>query len=278
MFVIIESGSTKAEWAVVSDCGKTNSFVTEGINPSTQTTFTDLQNQTDVLSAIRACHFIYFYAAGIIDSESKLRLYHWLQGYGFTGEFFAASDMLAAARACFAEEFGIVGILGTGSNSCIYDGNEIIKTMPSLGYILSDEGGGTHIGKEVLRAYFYNLMPMAERQIFENNFSVSKKNVIASLYQAPNAGRYLASFTPFLSMVEGSWKKSLLKKVFRQFIELRIMTYPEYNRYPIKFVGSVAYNFQDILKETMSEFGLQASEIICHPVEKLIEYHLNKVN
>ena len=275
MFIIVESGSTKADWVVVRNKDDIRFFKTEGVNPSTQTYFVNLENEADLLSNIRKCPNIHFYGAGVIDEMSISRIADWLISSGFKGKLFAAGDMIAAARACFGDQPGIVGILGTGSNSCIYDGYEITKTIPSLGFIFSDEGGGVHLGKEILRAYFYGMMPQKECKIFLENYNVTKELLIEKVYRSEGGSKYIASFAKFLTLVEGEWKENLIKKVFREFITLRIMSYHEHTNLKIKYVGSTAQFYARQLQEVMHEFGLNTEEIVQHPINKLIDYHLN---
>lgn len=274
MFIIVESGSTKADWVVVRSKDDTQFFKTAGINPATQTELLDLTKDKALLEVIREAKYIYFYGAGIIDKVSTSRIGDWLTATGFTGKISVAEDMIAAARACCGDEPGIVCILGTGSNSCVYDGTKIIRAIPTLGYIFSDEGGGTHIGKEILKSYFYGIMPEKEKEIFNANFSVTKELLVEKVYRTSEGNKYVASFAQFLVLIDGPWKETLIKKVFRDFITLRIMLYPEHTSHKIKFVGSIAHYHQQYLHEVMNEFGLKTDEIIQQPIYKLIDYHL----
>lgn len=279
MFIIVESGSTKADWVVVHD-GETSVFhKTEGINPATQIELLDLNLYADLLGQIHLASCIYFYGAGIIDPVSTARISDWLLSFGFKGRLVVAEDMIAAARACCGDEPGIVCILGTGSNSCVYDGKSVIKAIPTLGYIFSDEGGGTNFGKEILKAYFYGTMPERESAIFAENFKVTKEVLIEKVYRSTGSNRYVASFAQFLVLIEGSWKADLIKRLFREFVTLRILNYPEHKTHKITFVGSIAHYHRSYLEEVLSEFGLKADEIIQQPIYKLIDFHLkNNIN
>lgn len=275
MFIIIESGSTKADWVTITDKDNLKFHVTDGINPATQKELLDLSKYADLLNQIMDTKEIFFYGAGINDAVSTQRIRDWFRSYGFSGNLHVAEDLIAAARACYGDESGIVCILGTGSNSCVYSNSQVEDCIPTLGYIFNDEGGGTQIGKEVLKAYFCKTMPETERNVFEANYPVTKEEVVEKVYRTSGANKYVASFAPFLMMIEGEWKEKLLNKVFKEFIELRIMRYNNFRDYPIKFVGSIAFFHRAYLEKAMNEYGLKIDEIVQKPVHKLIEYHLN---
>lgn len=273
MFIIIESGSTKADWVVVDDSENQRFYRTKGINPSTQIELLDLNEYKDLCEEFSGRSDIYFYGAGADDPESNSRIQLWLNQYGFNGNVQVAGDTIAAARACFGIGKGIVCILGTGSNSCVYDGEKILKAIPSLGYIFSDEGGGVHIGKEIIKSYFYGTMPSKERMIFEDNYKITKSQVIENVYRSTTGNRYIASFADFLPKINGQWKDDLIKRIFREFIVLRILRYEECRILPLSFVGSIAYYHKKYLDEVLSEYGLFTSEVIHQPIFQLIEYH-----
>ena len=149
MFIIVESGSTKADWVAVDKDGRHQFFKTDGINPSTQVQFPLLSDQA-LQDTVAKANDIFFYGAGADDPSSPGRIQKWLAPYGFDGKAEVKSDLYAAARACCGHQSGIVCILGTGSNSCVYDGTKIVEAIPSLGYIFSDEGGGVHLGREII--------------------------------------------------------------------------------------------------------------------------------
>lgn len=279
MFIVVESGSTKADWVVVNGPESNVFYKTNGINPATQIELLDLHSHPELLSEIGKATSIYFYGAGIIDPVSTARVTNWLNAYGFSGKLIVAEDMIAAARACCGEEEGIVCILGTGSNSCVYGGQSVTKSIPTLGYIFSDEGGGTNFGKEILKAYFYETMPEKERAIFIQNFTVTKEVLIEKVYRSSGGNRYVASFAQFLVLIDGPWKTDLIKKLFREFVELRILSYPEHKTHKIKFVGSIAHYHRQYLEEVLAEYDLKADEIIQQPIYKLIDFHLkNSIN
>jgi len=278
MFVIVESGSTKADWVFVENAETQHFYKTNGINPSTQLVFPDMEEFPEIIDKLNHVSALYFYGAGADDPNSTVRIFDWLQKYGFNGDVQVHSDTLAAARACCDTNHGIVGILGTGSNSCVYDGTAIVKAIPSLGYVFSDEGGGVHMGKEIIKEYFYGTMPQNERTTFKKNYNISKAIIIENVYRQPAGNRYIASFASFLTMIDGPWKDEFIKKIFREFVEIRILKYPEYTTYPICFVGSIAYFHRKYLEKVLEEFGLRTDKVVHQPIYKLIEYHIKRNN
>lgn len=275
MFIIVESGSTKADWVIVEADDKHQFYQSEGINPSTQSLLPSISDTT-LIDNISQATDIYFYGAGADDPSSPEQIKKWLKPYGFTGVAEVRSDMYAAARACCGLNSGIVCILGTGSNSCVYDGNDIVEAIPSLGYIFSDEGGGVHLGKQIIREYFYGMMPEKEKKHFESIYHLSKSQVIEAVYRNQKGSKYIASFAEFLAHVEGDWKDTLIKNVFREFISLRIINYRGYKDYPLMFVGSIAFHYKNHLEQTLAEYGLKATAVIQKPIFQLIDYHIRQ--
>jgi len=273
MFLIVESGSTKADWVEVDSSGETRMHKTVGINPTTQDVLLNFEQNEPLLSALKNCNKIFFYGAGVANDSTRDRIKNWLLQANTKAHIYVESDMLGAARACCGHEAGVIGILGTGSNACVYDGQMISEVIPSLGYIISDEGSGVHIGKEILRAYFYKLMPALIRSRFEEKYDLSKNEVLDKVYRTDEGSKYIASYASFLAEVDEDWKTSILNKIFREFVEYRILTLNYPDHYPIHFVGSIAFHHQKYLKNVLREFGLTTGTIIEQPIHTLIEYH-----
>jgi len=273
MFVIVESGSSKTDWVIVRDDDTLVFFETAGINPTLQYQFINLSEEQNLVSHLKNADDIYYYGAGVSNHMAKDLIRQWLTGYGVSAMIWVYDDMMAAARASCSNEKGIIGILGTGSNSCVYDGQNIIRSVPSLGYIFSDEGGGVSIGKEVLKSYFYGLMPKDVSNVFNKTYNISKEKVLENVYKSPEGNKFVASFVEFLQLTDSEWKDEILKKVFRDFINVRILAYPEHTHYNINFVGSIAFHFQKELNQVMGEYGLSINSILHKPIKKLIDYH-----
>lgn len=277
MTIIVESGSTKADWIILQSNGDVEKITTTGINPSTQENFMGLDGA--LKQSIADAKEIYFYGAGVSNNLAKDRIHHWLRSLGAKGTIHVESDMLAACIACCNDQQGIVCILGTGSNSCVFDGKKIIDNIPSLGYILGDEGSGSYIGKEVLRSYFCRQMPEDVKVNFEKHFHISKDDVIQAIYKDQLGSKYIASFASWLDKSNDQYQEKILFKVFNEFIEYRLL--PLTRQFPnqaIHFVGSIAYHFQNHLVKSLNNYGLEASEILQKPIEKLIDFHQKNSN
>ncbi len=276
MFIVVDSGSTKADWAIVDDDGEVVIISTQGINPSTQHVLIPLENYPDLLAYIRSTLHIYFYAAGISSSDHRSKISAWLISVGFTGELTAESDTLAGARACFGRKAGILGILGTGSNAAYYDGDVLHAVVPSLGYILSDEGGGVQLGKEIIKAYIYSTMPDHVRLVFEQHFGqVSKEHVTAELYENNGGSRYLAHFASILTEFDGEWKEALFNHCFGEYISVRIAPLKNKYKVPIKLVGTIGYLHRDQLNRVAGTYGIQIDDYVHKPIQSLIDFHKN---
>lgn len=274
MTIVVESGSSKTDWIILYKNGNIEKISTAGINPSTQANFIEIDGV--LKQSIYSADHIYFYGAGVSNHLAKNRITQWLQNLGAKGSINVQSDMLAACIACCNDNEGIVSILGTGSNSCFFNGNEIIDNIPSLGYILGDEGSGSHIGKEILRSYFCRQMPEDVLVNFEQRFAVKKEEVIDAVYKNQLGSKYIASFASWLEVSNPSYKEKILTKVFHEFIEYRLL--PLTKQFPnrhIYFIGSIAYHYQKYLIKSLSHYGLTASEILQKPIDRLIVFHQN---
>jgi len=276
MFIIADGGSTKCDWAIVGD--KLQIAETEGINPY----FCDSLQIEKILKKSLLPKIIgikidevFFYGAGCRAEKCdvvKLAL----QAIFPYAKIEVESDLLGAARALFGKDSGIACILGTGSNSCLYDGKEIKKNVPPLGFILGDEGSGAVLGRKFLSDLLKNQMTKKLKQKFFNKYKLTISEIIEKTYCQPLANRFLAQFMPFLSthICEPNIY-NLVFDEFTEFIKKNIVQYAEYKEYKISFCGSVAYYFADVLKIAALEQNLNFGEIIQNPIEKLIEFHKN---
>ena len=181
---------------------------------------------------------------------------------------------MAACHAVLGHEKGIACILGTGSNSCFYDGKDIIEKAVSLGYLVGDEGSGMHIGREVVRAYFYGFMPEDLRQKFDETYHLELKDFIDKVYHQPQPSRYLATFAKFAGEHQSNpFIKELVKGCFKAFIEAFVLRFEGAKTMKVSFVGSVAFHFQNLLRESLLEYGFAMGEVMSSPAEGLILYY-----
>ena len=273
--LIIESGSTKTDWVIITP-QKNIRFTTQGINPSASDHIFDLiVEKPEILGSASSIDEIYYFGAGVIDNATRSVVQNWLSKY-FTEvkAYRIQSDMLGAAKSTAGNNKGIICILGTGSNSCVYDGNNIIDNIPALGYALSNEGGGSKIGGELIKAYFYRRMPKNVHNEFEERYSLNKSELIENLYKKGNPTAYLASFAQFLNETGNKqWRRKFLFPLFQEFIDLRIKQYSEYLHYDLHFVGSIAYFYADVIKDVIQYNNLSYKSIIQKPIDGLIDYY-----
>ncbi|WP_163716808.1 ATPase [Mangrovibacterium lignilyticum] len=275
MILLADSGSTKTDWLVSDDFGETRRFQSSGINPFFRST-------DDILAELKPLfqdqHLpveeIYFYGAGVVNEEKAAVIRQALVALFGDIKCEISSDVLGAARAACGHEPGIACIMGTGSNACYYDGSTIVKGIPPMGFILGDEGSGAVIGRQLIGDYFKNVMPDELRTKFYQRFGVEKDAVLERVYRTEKPNKYLASFTVFLSEeVEHSYCKKLLQDQFHAFVSRNVVQMVEAKNVPVNFIGSIAYHFQDILKDELQKKGLTAGIILKEPIEALLDYH-----
>lgn len=278
--LIADAGSTKTHWSLLTEeTGTPVGISTAGINPAHDTPeavaakLRDLQNHED----FRRIDEIYFYGAGCATDALKQTLKDALKEALGAEKIVVESDLLGAAIALFGASDGIACILGTGSNTGLYSGGKIISKIPSLGFILGDEGGGVALGKVLLNGIFKRQLSPETISKFEREYNLSLDTLIEKVYRQPKPAPFIASFSPFLLENIGSEEiRNLLKNEFKDFFKKNILSYKDYEGYKVGFVGSIAYNFKDILIETASEYRLEISNIISQPIHGLEKHYLGK--
>jgi len=276
MFIIADSGSTKCDWAIAGD--ELQIVKTEGINPYFCDSFqieTILKNSLLPKMKIRGAKVdeIFFYGAGC-RAEKCYVVKSALQSVFPAAKVEVESDVLGAARALFDKNAGIACILGTGSNSCFYDGQNVVYNVPPLGFILGDEGSGAVIGRKFLSDLLKNKITEKLKKNFLQRYDLTTAEIIEKTYRQPFPNRFLAQFMPFLKQYIGEPKiYNLVFDEFTEFFKNNIMQYPDFERYKVSFCGSVAYCFADVLEVAALELNLNFGKIIQSPIEKLVEYH-----
>ena len=249
---------------------------TQGLNPTHQESeeiFEILSAElTDEITA-HTPEKIYFYGAGCAYETANNRMRQALENIFDTKEIEINSDLLAAARALCKHEEGIACILGTGSNSCLFDGEKIIDNTPSLGYILGDEGSGAHLGRQLLSDCLKKQLPSKIREKFFEQYELNIATILENTYHSSLPNRWLASFTPFLSENKNVPEISaMLKQCFKQFFQRNTMTYRR-SWLPIHIIGNIGIHFSEEIKETAESLGLSIGNIVDSPMNGLIEYH-----
>lgn len=275
--LIADGGSTKVEWLLVDMEGNTKaSFTTEGFNVariSKQDAVTYFSAVKQKLEASIRINEIHYYGSGAATPEICSTMEEAIREVWDPDVAEVQSDMLAACRVLDGIP-GIVCILGTGSNSAFFDGKEIIRNIPPLGFILGDEGGGTALGKRLLGDVFKDIAPKTVCDAFFAETGLSKGDVIRNVYRSPNPNIFLASFVPFIkSHVSDSYINSMVRQEFRRFIARNVARYQDSHSYPVSYIGSVAYHFRDILTEVTESEGFKIGLIEQHPMTGLKIYH-----
>ena len=277
MKLIIDCGSTKADWVIINDKNIVVSFQTEGFNPN----YTDkkyissiILNETRYNPYIQEITDIFFYGSGCGKEENCTIVKDILTSVFSDAEVNVTHDMLAACHAILGNKEGIACILGTGANSCFYDGKEITEKSISLGYILGDEGSANHIGKKITHDFFYKLMPEDLLKKFEKDYNINTSDFIENIYHKNQVSKYLAEFSKFAyANIEHDYIKNLCSECFDEVIEYFILKFKPTANAEIGFVGSIAYYFQDILSQRLKDKGLKINKIVKNPIEGLIDYH-----
>lgn len=275
MKLIAESGSTRTEWALVEGSTLIQRAFTEGLNPFFQT-------RREISRSVRLglpelffkkkLEQVYFYGAGCSSHEKKNILRASLVAQ-FKTPIQVASDLLAAARGLFKCEAGIACILGTGSNSCFYDGKIIVKNVKAGGYILGDEGSGATMGKAFLSDLLKGLAPSTIANDFYDKFRINNNEVMESVYNRPFPNRFLSTVSYFLAdHTSDEYVHALITTNLQSFFKRCICQY-DYQNYPIRFVGSVANLYSDILQNIATEFGATVDIIAESSMNGLIEFH-----
>jgi N-acetylglucosamine kinase-like BadF-type ATPase len=280
MILIAEGGSTKADWILLNnDFEEMEKFRTIGLNPYFHTkedVKQALSNSREIQSYRFDVEEVFFYGAGCSSPKLNKRILEGLQEVFPHARSVVEHDLLAAAFATYTGEPEIACIVGTGSNSCFFDGEEIREEAPALAYVLGDEASGSYIGKRLIRDFFYKKLPIDLNEDFKNEYGLSKDEVVERVYNRPHANVYLANFAYFAGKhKDHNYIRSIVKEGFRQFIEFHVLCFPEASKVKVNFVGSIASVFRSDLELVMNEFELKMGEIVGRPVDGLIRYHKN---
>ena len=276
MMLIADSGSTKTDWCVILDNTPIKRIGTKGLNPFFQSEEEIQQELTHSLLPQLpegTIDSVYFYGAGCTPEKAPTLRRAIADSLPVVGNIKAYSDMLAAARGLCGREAGITCILGTGSNSCFYDGKEIVNHISPLGFILGDDGSGAVLGKLLVGDILKNQLSPTIKEVFLKQFDLTVPEIIDRVYRQPFPNRFLASLSPFIAQhLEEPGIRQLVLGSFIAFLRRNVMQY-DYTQYPAHFIGSVAHCYKEILQEAAQETGIRIGKILQSPMEGLIQYH-----
>ena len=278
MILIADSGSTKTDWCVVENGVLVQQIFTKGTNPFFQSE-EEISKEiaTALLPELKTDEFdaVYFYGAGC-GFPDKIEIVHRAisKQLKVKGNVEVATDMLAAARGLCGREAGIACIMGTGSNSCYYDGENIVANVSPLGFILGDEGSGACLGKLMVGDLLKNQMTQELKEKFLKQFDLTPADIIDRVYRKPFPNRFLASLSPFLAQnISEPCVHDLVLNSFKAFFKRNIMQYENYQNLKVNLIGSVAFYYKEVLAEAAEAMGIQLGTIIQSPMEGLIKYH-----
>ncbi|MBK5286654.1 MAG: hypothetical protein JJE25_14785 [Bacteroidia bacterium] len=278
MILIADSGSTKTDWVLVDENLIRHSFATSGINPffvSAKQIENILATQIHIGIDRTLIKEIYFYGAGCSDAVRCGIVNDGLYKFFKNASIKIEHDLLGAAHALCGTQKGIAAILGTGSNSCLFDGTKIIEQIPSLGYILGDEGSGAYIGKKFISAYLYREMPDDVLNDLDKESGLKKEEVLPQLYKSEMPSGYLARFMRLVQHhVSYPFISALVENCFTEFFERHICQYTSYKEIPVHCTGSVGFYFSDLLKSAAIKKNIRLEKIIEKPINALADYHL----
>ncbi len=277
MILIAECGSTKCDWCLISESHR-QEFTSPGLNPALSSDSEIHQVLiSDVIPKICAYEIesLFFYGAGI-RAQTKSRMFSILSLALNATVVEVNTDILAAARSLCGTTEGIVGIMGTGSNSCVYDGNRIVEQFFSPGYFFGDEGGGAYIGKIFINDYLRNRLPENIKQEVEDEYKLNRDSVMENIYRKPYPNRYMAGFMPFIhKRITDEYMRNVVRESVSAFFDLQLSTLNFPASYDLFFTGSVAWVFSDFIKEEAGKRNMNIRKIVKSPLEGLVKYHLD---
>ena len=289
MIIIVESGATKTDWCAAALDKEPINVKTAGMNLATMPQDVIEGIVAEAMAEFKAKGLdskvseVHFYAAGLIVPEGEKvplqakGLDHVLRSLFPEAEMEYASDLLDAARAVCGHKPGVAAIMGTGSNSCLFDGTNVVKNVRSAGFILGDEGGGARLGRLFMADFLKGLVPEPVAGEFARDFKVDYMTVVQNVYRGEAPSKYLGSFAPWILQRYGTceYVRGLVEQNFRDFIERALMQY-DIDRYPVGVVGGFGYANRNIIRKVAEPYGIRFSTIIPAPIEGLVEYHFGK--
>ncbi|MFM2138641.1 MAG: hypothetical protein RJA57_948 [Bacteroidota bacterium] len=274
--LIADSGATKAEWCLLQS-GRKRTFFTQGISPYFLTTAQIASLlEAELLPRLRRVHVnaVHYYGTGCAGETNRRSVRKALHSLFPEARIGVNHDLMGAARALCGHEPGIACILGTGSNSCYYNGSRIVRNSPGLGYVLGDEGSGAYLGKKVIQYFLYGTFDEFLRDRFALAYGADASTILENVYKKPLPNRYLAGFARFLADNRGHYMiENIIEDGLNDFFFQHLARYREVWKYPVHFAGSVAFGFKDVLRELCRSYGFELGRVLKHPMQGLVAYH-----
>jgi glucosamine kinase len=278
MIAIAESGSTKCDWIVLNRKAEVVLEArTPGFNPyfhGEEFVLNSLHNCSDLAAVKDKISSIFFYGAGCSSEALNLIIQEALAQFFVKAKITVDHDLVAAAYSLYEGEPIISCIVGTGSNSCFFDGDKVHELVPALGFILGDEASGSYFGKKILADYFYKRLPAEMQRDFDERYNLDWSQTVENVYKNAHANVYLASFMPFIiAHRENPYVIEMVKDGMARFIDVHIANFSNYHQHKVGFVGTLAFLFEDILKEELLKRDCKPGRIIKNPADNLVQYH-----
>lgn len=280
MILIGTSGSSKCDWELIQDNKKILTISSSGINPYFHTEDiieVSVRSAGELLSYADQIEVVFFYGSGCSSKKLQNVVRRALSKVFVRSHIYVNHDIVAAAFATYDGTPSFTCLMGAGSNSCFFDGDIVRQEVPGIDYVLGDEGSGAYFGKILLQSFLRKQLPAELATAFEETYNITKHDILQNVYMKPFANVYLASFSQFIhEHKDHAFFRVILKDGLRKFVEIYLECYPDYKNYTVHFVGSIAFFFEDILKEILTEKGIALGKIIKEPIEQLVQYHINK--
>jgi len=284
MIAIVDGGSTKCDWVVLGSSGnKVLNTETKGFNPnniSADLIPLEISKNKDLVEIKDNIQHVFFYGSGCGIEENCQTVKIQLQKVFSNAEILVKEDLVAAAYAAFRGKPTIVGILGTGSNSCYFDGNDIKVELPSLGFLLGDDGSGVAMGKLLVKSFFMKRLPESLEIEFKKEYTELNIEFLLQkmFHENTMLNAYFANFNKFVT----KWKdnpfiQELISQEFKNYVKFQILPYKEAKNTEVNFIGSVAYIYQDILEKVIIEHDLNFGSVVRRPIENLVKYHVDYI-
>lgn len=278
MIAIVDGGSSKCDWVILENSGNISQKTeTIGFNPNIiQADFIpqEIEKNQHLYFLKNSLEKIFFYGSGCGIPENAALVELQLKKCFPYAEITVKEDMTAAAYAAYNGKPTIVCILGTGSNSCFFDGNSVRRDLPSLGFLIGDEGSGSALGKHLLRRFFMKKLPQELHHQFEEAYHLSVEDAIKNMYHNPRANAYLAGFNTFVAQrKQHPYFQNMIYDEMKNFLEYHVLPYEEAREAEINFIGSIAFVYEDIVRAAAAELNLAIGNIVQKPIESLVQYH-----
>lgn len=278
MIAIVDGGSTKCDWVILENLGKISQKTESiGFNPNiinADLIPQEIEKNPHLFLIKNQLDYIYFYGSGCGTIENALLVETQLQKVFPYAKVTVKEDLTAAAYAAYNGKPAIVCILGTGSNSCYFDGESIRRDLPSLGFLIGDEGSGSALGKHLVRRFFMKKLPQDLHQEFVETYHLTIEDAIKNMYHNPRANAYLAEFNKFVvQRKQHPYFQNMVFDEMKNFFEYQVLPYEEAREAEINFIGSIAYYYEDVLRAAAAELNLTVGHIVQKPIESLVEFH-----